>query len=117
MARYKVMGMKKGDLVVVGTFANKRDAEGFIRMTQRSAKVGSLSVEDSYERKSEALPKAAAMAAAGAGPVESFQFVAQIDSTKRNPMPFAVIIAIAAALMVGSIFLIEGINSMLSTLR
>ena len=111
MARYKVMGMTKGNLAVIAQFNNKKEAEAYVRVAQRSAKQGSISIQDSGEEEPAPVVGQPAGAAAIGRQAEVVNFVNQPSGGSK--MPYAYIVGAAVAILVGAGLLIDYLNTLL----
>lgn len=112
MARFKVMGMNKGSLEVLASFGNRKEAEAYVRLAQRSSKYGSIKINEE-----KAAPAASSVAAKRSGAIPTADAVSYASRPKSGArMPYAYIIAIAIVILVGFGFLIDFLNTQLSRL-
>lgn len=118
MARYKVLGMRKGEMMPLKSFTSRDEAEAYVRIAQRSTKTGSLTIEDS---------RIAAKLAGGDQMTETAQVsimrepqetmhVMAIANPGSMKMPYAGIAGLALIAAVASMAVIEGANTLLASL-
>jgi hypothetical protein len=112
MARFKVMGMNKGSMEVLASFGNRKEAEAYVRLTQRSSKYGSIKINE--EKAAPAASGGPAKAARGIPAADAVSYASRPKSA--GGMPYAYLIAIAIAILVGFGFLVDLLNTQLSRL-
>ena len=112
MSRYKVMGMNRGSASLIKAFANRAEAEAFVRMTQRSTKHGTVQIVDSNAEER----KQPGATAAGHRPAPALRSGGGAPGRTRvaSTPPLLKIGGIALGILICAAVLIELLNSALS---